>query len=150
MSFFVIFAPMKPWKNIVIVLFVTVILHACCKPQVQSCFQEDLLYRVESFYQQYPDSAKLILDTLTINVLPEKERAHYCLLKAKVRDMLQVHYSPDVHPMAVELYDLQGRLLCTQSEGLESIRMGELPTGTYTLRIVMDDGTTFSDKVVKQ
>jgi len=74
----------------------------------------------------------------------------YLISPNPVRDMLQVHYSPDVHPMAVELYDLQGRLLCTQSEGLESIRMGELPTGTYTLRIVMDDGTTFSDKVVKQ
>ena len=91
MSFFVIFAPMKPWKNIVIVLFVTVVLHACSKLQVQSCFQEDLLYRVESFYQQYPDSAKHILDTLTINVLPEKERAHYCLLKAKVRDGLFIY-----------------------------------------------------------
>jgi len=67
-----------------------------------------------------------------------------------VDDLLQVEYSPDVQPSAVELYDLQGRLLRTQSEGLESIRMGELPAGTYTLRVIMDDGTTYSDKVIQQ
>ena len=67
-----------------------------------------------------------------------------------VRDMLHVHYSPDVKPSSIELYDLQGRLLRTQSEGLENIRMDDLPTASYTLRVIMDDGTTYSDIVVKQ
>ena len=44
--------------------------------------EEDMLYRVECFYQQNPDSAMQILDTLNVSALPEKEQAHYCLLEA--------------------------------------------------------------------
>lgn len=65
-------------------------------------------------------------------------------------DLLHVEYSPDVQPLAVEIHDLQGRLLRTQSENLEGIHMKELPTGIYTLRVVLEDGTAYSDKVIKQ
>ena len=44
--------------------------------------EEDMLYRVECFYQQNPDSALQILDTLNVSALSEKEQAHYCLLEA--------------------------------------------------------------------
>lgn len=67
-----------------------------------------------------------------------------------VNDQLRMHYSPDVTPRYAEIYDLQGRLVSTQSNNLESIDMSDLPTGTYTLRIVMVDGTAYSNKVVKQ
>ena len=66
-----------------------------------------------------------------------------------VDDILQVEYSPDVTPKAVELYDLQGRLIKTQDSNLESIGMENLPAGNYTLRVVMHDGNTYSEKVVK-
>lgn len=66
-------------------------LLSCSKPQVQPCFQEELLYRVEGFYRQNPDSALHLLDTLNITVLSEKERAHYCLLKVKVRDCFYLY-----------------------------------------------------------
>lgn len=74
----------------------------------------------------------------------------YRIFPNPVGEQFYMEYSPDVHPTVVELYDIQGRLLRTQSEGLENIHMGELPEGTYTLRVVMDDGTSYSDKVVKQ
>ena len=50
--------------------------------------EEDMLYRVECFLQQKPDSASQILDTLNLSVLSEMERAHYCLLRAKVKDAI--------------------------------------------------------------
>lgn len=50
--------------------------------------EEDTLYRMECFYQIYPDSALRILDTLDVDALTAKERAHYCLLKSGVRDMM--------------------------------------------------------------
>ena len=67
-----------------------------------------------------------------------------------VEDHLTVHYSPDVKPLRVELLDLQGRLLGTQKSDLESIDMQNLPTGTYTMRVVLDNGKTYCDKIVKQ
>ena len=48
--------------------------------------QEEILYQTEYFFAKKPDSALKILDTLDISALSEKERAHYCLLKTKVRD----------------------------------------------------------------
>ena len=45
--------------------------------------QEDVLYDVECFYARHPDSALQILDTLDIEALSTKERAHFCLLKAQ-------------------------------------------------------------------
>jgi len=66
------------------------------------------------------------------------------------KDQLHMEFSPDVQPTKVELYDLQGRLVHTQSKTFESVDMSQLPTGTYTMRVTMEDGTAYSDKVVKE
>ena len=67
-----------------------------------------------------------------------------------VKDMLHLCTPPDVQPKQVELYDLQGRLVRSQGNTFETIDLGQLPAGTYTLRVTMQDGQTFSDKVVKE
>ncbi len=63
---------------------------------------------------------------------------------------LHLQYSPDVTPKQIELYDLQGRLVQTQSKNLESLNMAGLPAGTYTMRVMLEGGKVFSDKVVKE
>ena len=67
-----------------------------------------------------------------------------------VQDQLHLQYSPDVKPMQVELYDLQGRLVRTQIKDLESIGLQGLSAGTYTMRVMLEDEKVFSDKVVKE
>ena len=67
-----------------------------------------------------------------------------------VQDRLLLQYSPDVAPAQAELYDLQGRLARQQRTGLESLNLEGLAPGTYTLRVTLEDGKTFSDKVVKE
>ena len=74
----------------------------------------------------------------------------YCFYPNPTQDMLRMQYSPDVQPARVELFDLQGRLVRTQSKAFKSIDMGQLPAGTYTMRITLEDGKTYSDKVVKE
>lgn len=74
----------------------------------------------------------------------------YLFYPNPVEDRLTIHYSPDVKPLRVELLDMQGRLLGTQKGTLESIDMQSLPTGTYTMRVVLDNGKTYSDKIIKQ
>ena len=66
------------------------------------------------------------------------------------QDQLHLQYSPDVQPKQIELYDLQGRLVRSQGNAFETFDLGSLPTGTYTLRVTMEDGQVFSDKVVKE
>ena len=74
----------------------------------------------------------------------------YCFYPNPAKEQLHIQFSPDVQPAQVELYDLQGRLVRTQSNSFENIDMSQLPAGTYTLRVTMEDGKVFSDKVVKE
>lgn len=76
---------MKRYATLILIL--TALAWASCvkQPNVPP-IQEDILYQVEGFYSQKHDSALQILDTLSVDVLSEKERAHYCLLKVKLRD----------------------------------------------------------------
>jgi hypothetical protein len=74
----------------------------------------------------------------------------YACYPNPTHDVLHLQYSPDVQPKQIELYDLQGRLMRTQSKAFESIDMSQLPTGTYTMRVTLEDGKVYSDKVVKE
>ena len=66
------------------------------------------------------------------------------------QDELHLQYSPDVTPRSIELYDLQGRLVRSQRNGLESLDLQGLAPGTYTMRVTLENGKAFSDKVVKE
>jgi hypothetical protein len=74
----------------------------------------------------------------------------YMFYPNPAQDQLRLQYSPDVQPKQIELYDLQGRLVRSQGNAFETFDMGQLPTGTYTMRVIMDDGQVFTDKVVKE
>ena len=62
---------------------------ACHSPQREAnpCPQEDILYQLTFYSAINPDSVRQILDTLNVDVLSEKERAHYCLLKVGICDV---------------------------------------------------------------
>ncbi len=74
----------------------------------------------------------------------------YAFYPNPVKEQLLMQFSPDVQPAQIELYDLQGRLVRSQSKAFESIDMSQLPVGTYTMRVTLEDGKTYSDKVVKE
>ena len=74
----------------------------------------------------------------------------YAYYPNPAQDELHLQYSPDVTPKQIELYDLQGRLVKTQRNGLESLNMESLSAGTYTMRVTLESGKTFSDKIIKQ
>lgn len=74
----------------------------------------------------------------------------YTFYPNPVNDMLNIHYSPDAMPKKVEVFDPQGRMVLSQSNGLESIRMPELTSGVYTLRVTLESGESYTDKILKQ
>ena len=74
----------------------------------------------------------------------------YAYYPNPAQDELHLQYSPDVKPTQIELYDLQGRMVRSQRNGLESINLEGLASGTYTMRVTLENGKVFSDKVVKE
>ena len=84
----------------------------------------------------------------TDEVLVEDIRP-YAYYPTPAQDELHLQYSPDVKPTQIELYDLQGRLVRSQRNGLESLNLQGLSSGTYTMRVTLAGGKVFTDKVVK-
>ncbi len=66
------------------------------------------------------------------------------------KDQLHLNYSPDVQPTKIELYDLQGRLVRTQSNGLENVNMQNFAAGQYLMRVILENGKVYTDKIVKE
>ena len=107
--------------------------------------------QASQYYNPYPYVLKITSDGYcSMEEKGEPLLKPYAFFPNPVNDQLHLEFSPDVTPSVVELYDIQGRLVRSQGKGLENIDMSELPAGTYTLRIVMEDGKAYSDKVVKR
>ena len=79
------------------------------------------------------------------------ERESACVMYPNpAQDQLQLQYSPDVEPKQIELYDLQGRLVRSQGSGLERLNLQGLAPGQYVMKVTLTDGTTYTDKVLKE
>lgn len=92
------------------------------------------------------------LDSDGLMYLPENadEPRPFAYWPNPVKDRLQLRFSTDFQPVKVDLYDLQGRLVHTQSDGFERVDVNCLPLGTYMMRVTLEDGTVFSDKLIKE
>ena len=74
----------------------------------------------------------------------------YAFYPNPAQSELHLQYSPDVQPARIELYDVQGRLVQTQTHGLESLSLEGLAAGQYLMKVTLESGQSFTDKVVKE
>ena len=107
------------------------------------CWTEDHA-TAEVFAIKFFSDGSLSVPELNAHVRP------YAYYPNPAKDQLHLQYSPDVQPACIELYDLQGRLVHKQSQGLEQIGLQGLTVGQYLMKVTMEDGKTFTDKVVKE
>ena len=65
---------------------------------------------------------------------------------------LHMDISPDVidQMSEISLYDVSGRLVKTQQSGFGSIDISGLATGMYVMKVTLDDGKVFEEKIVKE
>ncbi|MBP9994898.1 MAG: T9SS type A sorting domain-containing protein, partial [bacterium] len=65
---------------------------------------------------------------------------------------LHMDISPDVADQVSEisLFDISGRLLKTQQSGFGSIDISGLAPGLYVMKVTLDDGKVFEEKIVKK
>ena len=71
-------------KRLFYIGFVLLGFLAACRPSPNPPPEEDMLYHLEGYCLNNPDSSLYILDTLNVSVLSKKEQAHYCLLRANI------------------------------------------------------------------
>lgn len=65
-----------------------------------------------------------------------------------VEDKLSLQLSGNVSCKNVEIYGIDGRMLKSQNDDFENIDVSDLPTGLYIAKINLNDGNTFTEKVV--
>ena len=51
---------------------------------------------------------------------------------------------------SVSLFDISGRLVKTQQSGFGNIDISCLATGMYVMKVALDDGKVFEEKIVKK
>ncbi|MBQ6772367.1 MAG: T9SS type A sorting domain-containing protein [Bacteroidales bacterium] len=100
-------------------------------------------YRPEIFMLVVSD------DGWGVNETAMEQMHPYAYWPNPAQDELHLQYSPDVTPTQIELHDLQGRMVRSQRNGLESLNLQGLSSGTYTMRVTLAGGKVFTDKVVK-
>ena len=74
----------------------------------------------------------------------------YVFYPNPAQDELHLQYSPDIQPKQIELFDLQGHLVRSQSNGLENINLQGLSAGQYLMKVTLEDGKVFTDKLMKE
>ena len=84
------------------------------------------------------------------NGIEEYHGKAYPICPNPMGDVFSIEFPSDATPAIVELYNLQGRRVLIQTKALDRIPVEGLPSGTYLVRVTMDDGNIFSDKVVKK
>ena len=67
-----------------------------------------------------------------------------------VKDQLSLTFANGIKPENVTLYDLQGRLVETKHNDMEIIDMSAMPAGVYMLHVIMKDGTSYHEKILKE
>ena len=72
----------------------------------------------------------------------------YLIYPNPMKDRLSIHFSPDVMPESIELYDVSGR--CVASSRTAEMDVANLPAGQYVAKITLEGGKAYSDKVVKE
>ncbi|MCQ2317618.1 MAG: T9SS type A sorting domain-containing protein [Bacteroidales bacterium] len=63
---------------------------------------------------------------------------------------LKINVSGSAEIESVSLYDISGRLVKAQQSGFGSIDISGLATGMYVMKVTLDDGKVFEEKIVKK
>lgn len=63
-------------------------------------------------------------------------------------DVVNIRFSPDVTAEKVEIYGMDGRLYHEQNFNMETVNVNDLSSGVYMMKLLMDNGETFTEKIV--
>ncbi len=64
--------------------------------------------------------------------------------------VLRMRLLSDAKPVGVELYDASGRMVMEVRRGFENMNIATLPAGQYMVKVTVDNGRTYTKKIVKK
>ena len=74
----------------------------------------------------------------------------FSLYPNPAKDIVNIEFSPDVNPQLVEIYSLDGKMAASQNFNLNTINVAGLNAGVYLMKITMDNGNVFTERIVKE
>ena len=74
----------------------------------------------------------------------------FTLYPNPVKDLLSLNFTASIEPESVELINLQSQTISKASNSLKTIDMSALSSGVYMLRVILKDGTSYYEKIVKE
>lgn len=112
----------------------------------------DIAVSIASFRSTYSRLYIYIIHDNDPTSIPESNIAEtpFTLYPNPVKDQLGLNFAEGNAPKSVYLYDLQGRLVGTKCDNMETIDMSKMPSGVYMLRVTMKDGTSYHKKILKE
>lgn len=63
-------------------------------------------------------------------------------------DQINIRFSPDVSCEKVEIYGMDGKLYHQQNFNLNTVNISNLTNGIYMMKVTLDNGNTYTEKVV--
>lgn len=63
-------------------------------------------------------------------------------------DQINIRFSPDVNCEKVEVYGMDGKLYHQQNFNLNTVNISNLTNGIYMMKVTLDNGNTYTEKVV--
>jgi hypothetical protein len=66
------------------------------------------------------------------------------------KDVVQIDFSESFDCQSIEIYAIDGRLLESQNNNLDKITIANLTPGLYLIKVRMNDGKEFSERIVKE
>jgi hypothetical protein len=74
----------------------------------------------------------------------------YCIYPNPCKDFIKVGISPDVTVEKIELFSIEGRMLVSQITDFTLIDTQNLPPATYLMKIILSNGKTYTEKIMKE
>ena len=84
---------------------------------------------------------------MPLNVDESMELRPYSFYPNPTSDVINIHYSPDVNVEKVEIYGMDGKMYHEQNFNMETININSLSNGIYMMKVVLDNGNTYTDKI---
>ncbi|MCQ2315511.1 MAG: T9SS type A sorting domain-containing protein [Bacteroidales bacterium] len=81
---------------------------------------------------------------------PAAETAAYLVYPNPASGSISVSVNSGAEIESVSLFDISGRLVKAQQSGFGSIDISGLATGMYVMKVALDDGKVFEEKIVKK